>query len=47
MIPAEGFYEWRLNDGRGIGGIAFHQDAIEALGFGNRCRSAGIFPGLR
>ena len=43
MIPAEGFYEWRLNDGRGIGGIAFHQDAIEALRFGNRCRSAGIF----
>jgi hypothetical protein len=26
------------------GGIAFHQDAIEALGFGNRCCSAGIFP---
>jgi len=44
VIPAEGFYEWRLNDGRGIGGIAFHQDAIEALGFGNGWRSAGIFP---
>ena len=29
---------------RRIGGIAFHQDAIEALRFGNRCRSAGIFP---
>ena len=43
MIPAEGFYEWRLNDGRGIGGIAFPQD-VEALGFGNRWRSAGIFP---
>src|SRR6516162_4030568 len=27
-----------------ISGIAIHQDAIEALGFGNRCRSTGTFP---
>jgi hypothetical protein len=27
-----------------ISGIAFHQDAIEVLGFGNRCRSAGVYP---